>query len=194
MFKICHRINTTEQLKNIHITHGVELDLRAFGDRIVVHHDAFSDAVDFEDWLKCYKHSFVVLNIKEEGIENIVRELVSKYHVHDYFMLDLSFPAMIRMIRTGEKRVAIRVSHYESVDCALSLAGKIDWVWLDLFHDHFPIDRSQYHLLQKARYKICLVSPELHGRNRQSITTVQNYLVMNQLTMDAVCTKHPELW
>ncbi len=194
MLKICHRINTIDQLQKIHPSQGIEVDLHAHGKRLVVNHDAFVDAVDFEEWLLHYRNPFLILNIKEEGIENRVLELVLKYNIDDFFLLDLSFPALIKLVKVKEKRVAIRVSHYESFETAIRIAGEAEWVWLDLFFDELPINKNQYQLLRKYGYKICLVSPELHGRSNQSIIRVQSLLRANQVAVDAVCTKYPDLW
>jgi hypothetical protein len=194
MLKISHRINTIDQLKNTPLEYGVEMDLHAYGDRLVVHHDAFADAIDFEDWLKEFKHALVILNVKEEGVEQRVRQLMLEHNHHNFFMLDLSFPALIKMLRAGESRVAVRVSHYEPVEGALNLPGNVDWVWLDLFNDDFPLSKDQYHALRNAGRKICLVSPELHGRDKALIEPLRDFLKEKHFEIDAVCTKYPEMW
>lgn len=194
MIKICHRINTVEQLKATDPCYGVEMDLHAYGERLVVHHDAFKNAIDFEDWLSAFQHAFVVLNIKEEGIETRVLEIMLQHRHHNFFMLDLSFPALIKMVHCGEQRVAVRVSEYEPVDAALNLSDKVKWVWIDLFQDKIPLNPQQYLALKKTGMKLCLVSPELHGRDKALIQTLRADLHQQGFLMDAVCTKYPELW
>jgi hypothetical protein len=194
MLKICHRINNIEQLRNIPVEYGVEMDLHAFGNRLVVHHNPFVDAVDFEQWLTGFNHAFLILNIKEEGIEQNVKEIVLSHGIKNFFMLDLSFPALIKMVRSGEPRVAVRVSYYEPIEAAFSLANLAEWVWLDLFQDKFPLNFSQIQALKDAQYKICLVSPELHGREISSLAGLRLFLEENSIVLDAVCTKYPELW
>jgi len=187
------RVNTVEQLRATPREYGVEMDLHAYGDRLVVHHDARTDALDFERWLEAYDHAFVILNIKEEGIEARVRELVLARGITSFFMLDLSFPALIKMARAGEHRVAVRVSEYEPVEGALRLSGLADWVWLDQF-ERFPIDRADYDLLKAAGFRVCLVSPELQGRDTAEIPLLTARLAAEGIELDAVCTKRPELW
>ena len=46
---IAHRINTIEELKQVPTEYGVELDLRDFGERLVLQHDPFKDGEDFEE-------------------------------------------------------------------------------------------------------------------------------------------------
>ena len=38
MRKILHRINTIAQLKNTPIKYGVEVDIRSWGEDLVIHH------------------------------------------------------------------------------------------------------------------------------------------------------------
>jgi hypothetical protein len=193
MLKILHRINSPELLRQTAPEFGVEMDLHAFGDRLVVHHDAFTDALDFETWLDAYRHAFVILNVKEEGIEGRVRDMVLERGIEDFFMLDLSFPALMKMVGLSESRLAIRVSEYEAAAGALTLAGKADWIWLDVFHG-FPIPTPEHDALRAAGFKTCLVSPELHGRSSSEIVDMRNYMDKENIEIDAVCTKLPELW
>jgi hypothetical protein len=39
MIIICHRINTIEELKKIPKEYGVEIDVRGYGDKMVLTHD-----------------------------------------------------------------------------------------------------------------------------------------------------------
>jgi len=82
---IAHRINTIEELKTIPKEYGVELDLRDFGDRLILQHDPFKDGEDFEEYLKYYNHGTMILNIKSESIEHKVLELIKKYKIEKYF-------------------------------------------------------------------------------------------------------------
>ena len=87
---IKHRINSKKQLNiddidDIDDIDGVELDLRYKEKDIILHHDPFVDGEKFEDFLKEFNMSFLILNIKSEGIEEEVLRLVDKYEVSDYF-------------------------------------------------------------------------------------------------------------
>jgi hypothetical protein len=192
--RIAHRVNTVEGLQATPREYGVEMDLHAYGDRLVVHHDALTDALDFSTWLEAYAHAFVILNVKEEGIEGRVREMVLARGIERFFLLDLSVPALVKMVRAGEHRVAVRVSKYEAVAGALALGGAAEWIWLDVFDPELPVSAEEYRALQGAGYKICLVSPELHGRDVAGIATLKMRLERDGLTADAVCSKRLDLW
>lgn len=195
MIKVIHRINSLEELKKIDPAYGVEVDIHAYGDKLIVHHDAFQDGPDLSDWLSLCGDRLVIFNIKEEGIESQVRKMALKFGVTNFMFLDLSFPALIKMTKIGESRIAIRVSEYESVKNALLLESKIDWVWLDCFNG-FPLSKEEFKVLISSSLKICLVSPELHGppRNKNDINRFKLFLDNLGSEVDAVCTKFPNLW
>jgi hypothetical protein len=114
--------------------------------------------------------------------------------IKDFFFLDQSFPSLVKSFRAGERRCAIRVSEFESVETALTLAGKVDWAWVDCF-TQFPLNCDDASRLQSAGFKLCLVSPELHGRNSElEIPALASLLKSRGITAEAVCTKRPELW
>ncbi len=108
--------------------------------------------------------------------------------------MDQSFPFLIKWAIVGLRNCAVRVSEYESIDTALSLAGKIDWIWLDCF-TKFPIDHEGAAVLKRNGFKLCLVSPELQGRNSDNeIIEMRNFIQSNSILIDAVCTKRLDLW
>ncbi|MDD5691130.1 MAG: hypothetical protein PHC37_05490 [Candidatus Omnitrophica bacterium] len=190
MLFIAHRINTIEELKNVPKKYGVEIDIRGFGKRLIIQHEPFKDGIDFENWLKYYNHKFIILNVKEEGIEYKVKALMGKYNIQEYFFLDLSFPYLVKMANAGEKRVAIRFSEYESINTALAMAGKATWAWVDCF-TKMPLGKKEYTVLAR-HFKICVVSPELQGR---SIEEIEGYKrKFSSFPIDAVCTKRIDLW
>lgn len=190
MLKIAHRINTIEQLKSTPHNFGVELDLRPEGDKIIIHHDAFKPGEDFEEWLKHYNHALIILNTKAEGMENRILELMDKYNIKDYFFLDLSLPFLIRYMNQGVKKMAVRFSEYEPLEFVMGFAGKVDWVWVDCFTD-LPLSPESYNQLKK-HFKLCLVSPELQGYELSRIDEFKKKL--HGMSIDAVCTKRPDLW
>ncbi len=190
MLLIAHRRNTIDELKSTPREYGIEMDIRSFGERLVVHHEPFRDAVNFEEWIKHFNHKTLILNVKEEGIEYRVKEIVERQGIQDYFFLDLSFPYLIKMVNTGEKRVAVRFSEYETIETVMSLAGKAAWVWIDCF-TKMPLTQDHYEALT-GKFRLCIVSPELQGRNVEEIQDFKELL--GPFSIDAVCTKRPDLW
>ena len=193
MIRIAHRRNTRQELIDTPTHLGIEVDIRSFGTDLVIHHDPFVRGELFEDWLQAFQHQTLILNTKEEGLEQRLIALMAERGITDYFFLDQSFPFLVKTAKSGERRCAVRVSEFESIDTALTLAGKIEWVWVDCF-THFPLQTEQAAKLQQAGFKLCLVSPELQGRNPSEIAELRQLLAERQINAEAVCTKHPELW
>jgi len=191
---IAHRKNTIKELEQTQTKLGVEVDIRSFGNKLVMHHDPFVIGEDFEQWLLSYKHGTLILNVKEEGLEARLIELMNKVGIRDFFFLDQSFPFLVKWARQGERRCAVRVSEFESVESALTLAGMVDWVWVDCF-THFPLSADDATHLKTAGFKLCLVSPELQGRDPETeIPSLRLLLNTRCIMADAVCTKRPDLW
>lgn len=191
---IAHRRNTVAELQATPTHYGVEVDIRSFGQQLVIHHDPFLNGEDFVTWLDHYRHSTLILNVKEEGLEQRLMDLMAARGIEDFFFLDQSFPFLIKTARQGERRCAVRVSEYEQLDTALSLAGKIDWVWVDCF-TRFPLSGSDAFKLHEAGFKLCLVSPELQQRTDPGeIPALRQLLAEYRITPEAVCTKWPERW
>ncbi len=191
---ISHRRNSIEELKATPREYGVEVDIRSDNGKLVIHHDPFALGDDFEEWMKHYRHGTLILNVKEEGLESRLIDLMKQHGIDDYFFLDQSFPFLIKWSKLGEHRCAVRVSEFESIETALSLSGKVDWVWVDCF-TKFPLNGQEAKRLQDAGFKLCLVSPELQGRPADTaIPELAKLLAERQITADAICTKNPELW
>lgn len=191
---ILHRRNTLSELLATDSKYGVEVDIRSDGHRLIIHHDPFIAGEAFDEWVNAYRHGTLILNVKEEGLESCLIALMQSKGITDYFFLDQSFPFLVKWSRSGEHRCAVRVSEFESIETALTLAGKVDWVWVDCF-THFPLGEQDARRLKEAGFKICLVSPELQGRDASvEIPQLASLLKDRNITADAVCTKRPDLW
>lgn len=194
MIIIRHRRNTDEELAETTTNHGAEIDIRSQGEHLVLHHEPYETGNRFDTWLENYDHRILILNVKEEGLEDRVLELMKKNGIENFFFLDQSFPFLVKTSRAGESRSAVRVSEFENISTAMSLAGKVDWVWVDCF-TKFPLDKNSATQLKKAGFKLCVVSPELQGRIQQSDTDEIIAAMKDAgVVPDAVCTKFPERW
>ena len=90
MIYCCHRINTVKELENTKKIYGIEIDLRDdLNGNIYISHDPFVIGELFSDFLKYYKHKFIILNIKSEKIEYKVLNLLKLYGITNYFLLVL---------------------------------------------------------------------------------------------------------
>ena len=194
MHTILHRINTIALLEKTPSNFGVEIDIRSNGKSLILHHDPFEQGELLEDWIRSYHHGTLILNVKEEGLESSVLKLMNQYKINDFFFLDQSFPFLRKTAVMGESRCAVRVSEYENIETVLSLSGMVDWVWVDCFTS-FPLDKEEANQLKNSGFKLCLVSPELQGREKRSqVVEFRRQIEQLGIKGDAVCTKYSDLW
>lgn len=191
---IAHRRNSIELLINTPKKYGVEVDIRTFNNELILQHDPLKSGENLEDWLKHFEHQTLILNVKEEGLEEALLSLMRKYQINDFFFLDQSFPFLVKWAKLGERRCALRVSEFESIETVLSLSHQIDWVWVDCF-THFPLSKFAAQQLESSGFRLCIVSPELQGRNSQgAIADLAKELRIKEITPAAICTKEPQYW
>lgn len=191
---ILHRRNTIRDLETVPREFGVEIDIRS--DRGVLHleHVPFVSGDPFEAWLQHYRHGTLVLNVKEAGLEEAVLRLLRDASVDRFFFLDQPFPGLVTAALGGERRVAIRSSEFESVAACDGLTRLVDWVWIDSFQK-LRLNERDVNAIRDAGLKVCLVSPELQGRRcDEEALPMASYLLELGLSIDAVCTKDPEVW
>lgn len=195
---IRHRVNTLAELRGLNPAYGAEIDLRSdihAPGRIVLAHDPWkaSAAENFEKWLGEFVSKEItgplILNTKEDGLEERAIELLGKYGVRNYFFLDTAFPTLVRhSLKLRNRCFAARVSKYEPVEFVLSFDGYIEWAWVDCFDGH-PLDVGELAPL-KGKFRLCLVSPELQNQPLETISKFKDLAG----TCEAICTKSPDSW
>jgi hypothetical protein len=191
---IQHRVNEVEMLLKTPSHFGVEVDIRSNDVELYLAHDPFVPGQSFRKFLDSYDHSLIVLNVKEEGLEDRCIELLEAKGIQDYFFLDQSMPFLIKRGLNGAKDGACRASEYESLATVENLKLFCDWVWADSFESG-PESVERLKKLSSFGLKICVVSPELHGMRRSTeIDILQTAIHDSKVQIHAVCTKFPEKW
>lgn len=187
---IKHRINSIEDLENIPQEYGVEVDIRIYNNEIILNHEPFESGTSFEKFLKHFKHSFLIINMKCDGAEEIIIKKLKEKSIKNFFFLDCSIPRTVNLIRRDYNNIAIRYSKYEPIEFVMKFKNQADWVWVDCF-DKFELSEKDYTTM-KEHFKICLVSPELQEHPIEMIDKFKK--LSKNMTFDAICTKYPELW
>ena len=83
---IMHRTNSIQELEKVNKSYGVEIDLRSNSSDIVLEHEALkSEFTKLEEWLQYFCHEMIILNIKEEGLENRILDILREFKVENYF-------------------------------------------------------------------------------------------------------------
>lgn len=146
--------------------YGTETDLRDFNGEIVISHDIPDETcMSFSCFLELYLSSHcqlpLALNIKSDGLQDKLKEILERYEVSDYFAFDMSVPDAFGYFKVS-LNTFIRVSEYESINPQLLELAQ--GVWLDAFNKH-DFNGSVFKSLLSSGKPICIVSPELHRRD-----------------------------
>ena len=150
---------------------GIETDLRDLDGQIIISHDMplrSQSLITFEEllllrlkFLDNNKKLPLALNIKSDGLQNSVIEILKKFNIDDYFFFDMSIPDhsgyLIRQTNTFTRH-----SEYEKVP---AFYNKSIGVWLDAFESLW-YDQAIIENHLSANKKISIVSFELHKRNQ----------------------------
>jgi hypothetical protein len=187
---ICHRVNSLSEyiVKDFK---GIEFDIRDSNGLILVTHDPFTTGMELESFvirLPKVDDFLYIVNVKSEGIEEKAREILERNEIKNFFFLDSSFPTIVKMSKDGEKRFAIRASEYESIQTAIEMSGKVNFVWIDCFTKFVP----EHVMLAKGMgYNVCLVSPELHKHSNyiSFINSMCEQIKKYHLVVDYICCK-----
>lgn len=199
-----HRVNTEAGLK--HSKHGVEIDIRSYGKDLVINHDPFQEkSLKFEKVVNLLKDKKVILNVKEEGLEERLKSIFNLIDQKNSFILDESLPFIIKYAKSGFCNFALRVSDLESVKTVIDVnlflkkyKSQINWIWLDCFNLRAP-STDLLTELNENQFKICIVSPELHILDKpedweSALSDFQNKISKDISMINAVCTKLPGAW
>ncbi len=164
---------------------GVETDLRDHAGEVVISHDpAFGDEVRLAELLALHAaygaDTPLALNVKADGLAPAVAVALAEVGTGSAFVFDMSVPDTFGYLRAG-----IPVwTRWSDVEPSPPLLERSVGIWVDAFEQDGWWDEEA---LAKAAVErtLCLVSPELHGRDpRDSWSRLQELPVF-------VCTDRP---
>jgi len=189
---IKHRVNAIQELKDVPKKYGVEIDLRIHMGEVVLSHNPFEGGDKFKVWLDHFQHKTLILNVKEDGLEDFIVGILSDRGISDYFFLDQPFPTLRKSL-IASLPAALRLSEYENPINLEDL--KPDWIWLDSFTGNWSYLEKHSEWLRSEKVKLCIVSPELQGRlNAYEAQSIIDLMGKLNLRIDAACTKFPDVW
>lgn len=144
---------------------GTEMDIRDYNGELVVAHDiADRKSLPLVQFFQIYngfnKNLPLALNIKADGLQLLLKEILKKYKVANYFVFDMSIPETLSYVK-GKFNFFTRQSEYELNP---ALYEHSSGVWLDEFHRHW-ITESVLLGHKKNNKRMCIVSPDLHKRD-----------------------------
>ena len=130
----------------------------------------------------------LALNIKADGLQIKLKELLQEYKIKNYFVFDMSVPDGLQYLRHNIKSFT-RESEYETIP---SFYDEACGIWLDEFQGHW-INKEVIENHIKNNKQICIVSPDLHKREYkkewQHYKEIEKELGIDNLM---ICTDYPE--
>ncbi len=170
---------------------GMETDIRDLCGNLVISHDPpIGSEVTLDAFLniyKEYKDSMLALNIKADGLQHMLKEMLDKYGVKKYFVFDMSVPDALQYVKEGFNTFT-RQSEWEKKP---SFYDESHGLWIDCFFNNWVTEDVILNHIKNGK-KVCLVSPDLHKRDylnfwkflkRTSIINSENIML---------CTDYPE--
>lgn len=171
---------------------GTELDLRDLNRRLVVSHDPpGGDALPAGDMFEIHRRLgpslTLALNIKADGLQRLLLDLMEQFQVQDAFVFDMSIPDTIQWHKAG---VPVFARHSD-VEEQPALYAQASGIWLDGFHsDWWDAGVVSRHV--SAGKRVCIVSPDLHRREHRPVWDLlaRSDLPASEEVM--ICTDYPE--
>ena len=168
---------------------GFETDFRDFGGRILISHNPpigneFTADELFRLYAESGNKSTLALNIKADGLQDMMLELLKKYRIENYFLFDMSVCDTIPYIERKMK-IASRSSEFEPF---LPFYKDSEVVWVDYFDGRTNIIEELRKYIADGK-RPCIVSPELHGLSYEPMWQM---LKENGLTDIMLCSDVPD--
>jgi hypothetical protein len=130
---------------------------------VISHDPASAEASEASELFKLFYNrpmQLLALNIKADGLARPLAELVSNVPEVKWVAFDMSVPDM----RSFERIGLPYLTRMSEVEPSPVLYEKAAGIWLDAFNSEwYGEDLLERHLV--AGKIICIVSPELHGRD-----------------------------
>lgn len=172
---------------------GTETDIRDYQGELVISHDIADEKCIgvkevFETYNRYDNSLTLALNIKADGLQIKLKELLEEYRIENYFVFDMSVPDALGYLKQNIKAFT-RESEYEKRP---SFYDEACGIWLDEFQGHW-IDKETITKHVGNNKQICIVSPDLHKREYkkewQHYKEIEQELGINNLM---ICTDFPE--
>lgn len=144
---------------------GIETDVRDYQGELVVSHNVADEKCPlFEKVLQIYNESncqaFLAINIKADGVQELLMKLLNEYGVKNYFVFDMSVPEQV-VYRTKKMNYFTRLSEYETEPVLLQDAMGL---WMDEWESSWINADVVKKYLDMGKY-VSIISPEIHGRD-----------------------------
>jgi glycerophosphoryl diester phosphodiesterase len=169
---------------------GTETDIRDFDGRLVISHDISNKtSLELNSILELFKNEqlFLALNIKADGLQNLLMQSIKLYKLTNYFVFDMSIPDTVLYINMGFN-VFCRQSEFE---LEIPFYDEIKGIWLDAFNKTWYNSDLVGNHINNGK-KVCIVSDELHKRDHLAQWQFIKSWRLKQNDNLILCTDYPE--
>lgn len=144
---------------------GFESDIRDYCGELVISHNIADASCQKADevfqWLEEFHNQYCfAVNIKADGLKDLLMENLKRYHIENYFTFDMSAPQMVEFCQQG----IVCFTRQSEIEPSPIMYREAAGVWIDGFYgdDWITEELLKQHILQGKT--ACVVSPELHQR------------------------------
>ena len=180
---------------------GIETDVRDYCGELVISHDIPNgECLSWCDFLKEYvdissrikETPWLAINIKSDGLQEKVKVQLMKYNIKNYFVFDMSIPDTLSYLNQNI-RCFVRQSEFEQLPMVMK---GYEGVWLDQFNSTW-FNEDILYKNAKNNLKLCIVSPELHGRDYSECWKLIKKVIKKKLDTKEfkvmICTDYPDI-
>lgn len=171
---------------------GIETDLRDYNGKLVISHDVANDTSPLtEEMFKMYRdlglNVQLALNVKADGIQKMLGELLEHYQIKNYFLFDMSVPELV----VNDARGLYYYTRNSDIESDCVMYQRASGVWVDYFYDDLWLNEQVLakHINQKK--KVCIVSPELHGKNYKQLWKLLKDTGLYENELVTLCSDRP---
>ena len=170
---------------------GIEIDFRDLNGELVISHDIPTTGVmKVSEFIEIYRARPVsapmALNIKSDGLHNLLNECITHAEFKSFFVFDMAVPDMRGYLKNRIPTFT-RLSEYEPNPAFLK---DCNGVWLDAFESEW-YDAEKINSLLNQKKKIAIVSPELHGRQHLALWELIRTHNFHRNNLISICTDFP---
>jgi hypothetical protein len=169
---------------------GTETDLRdRLGELVIAHDMPDGSEITLSAMLDILngRDLPIAMNIKADGLARLLAAQMQARKLTNWFTFDMSVPEMIFQLQLGVP-VFTRASEFEKQPTCYDRAIG---VWFDAFRDEWYGAPHVEAFLRDGK-KVCVVSPELHGRDPKSLWMMLRSSSVKDHPDLMLCTDIPE--
>lgn len=171
--------------------YGVETDIRDYAGKLVISHNIASvNSIEFKRFIELYSQMEsdepLAINIKADGIQELLYEILKENKIENYFVFDMSVPEQIIYLKRGFKTFT-RMSDFEP--CPV-LEEQSLGVWMDEWEQAW-INLSAIKKYRQKKKLVSIISSEIHDRNNQKLWRQLKEVKYDEGIM--LCTDIPDI-